>query len=77
MTTFTHIKYNDNGNIIENQVYNVLEMNGNGIMKYAIMKYAIEKCLQRRHIKFDENGDIIENCVYNVLKTNKNNKIIR
>ena len=71
MTTFTHIKYNDNGVIIENQVYHVLENKNNSV----IIK--TEKCLQRRHIKFDENGDIIENQVYHVLKTNKNIKIIR
>jgi len=68
MTTFTHIKYNLNGEIIENQFYHVIQNKNNS----AIIK--TEKCFQRRHIKFDENGDIIENHVYNVLN---NGKIIR
>lgn len=71
MTTFTHIKFDENCDIIEKNVYNVLENKNNS----AVIKR--EKCFQRRHIKFNENGDIIENRVYNVIKTNKNVKIIR
>ena len=75
MTTFTHIKFDDNCDIIENRLWNVLEINRNGIMKCAIMKCVImkpRKVIYRNHIKFNENCDIIENQLWKVLEINRN-----